>query len=346
MNHINILKRALNITVNYRALWIFGMLLALTTGSGNGGNGNMSGSSGNNGSNGNTDFSWHNPFDEFSEPSAEVVNMWIGIAIGLACLVLVLIVIGSIARYVSETALIRMVNEGENSGNQLTIREGFRLGWSRAAWKMFLMDFLTSLAFLVAFLVVLAIAGLPFLVWLTENTPLQVIGSIIGGGLLLLVIFAAILAGLALTLVIYFARRVCALEDLGVRDSLRRGYEIVKGRLGDIFMMGVIMFGLGLVWALVVIPVFLAIVVLAALVAGLPALLAGSIAGFFTTGHTPWIVAAIVGGPIFLILVILPSTLIGGWQNVFSSATWTLTYREALALEQIKTDVEPAVENT
>ena len=32
MNHINILKRALNITVNYRALWIFGMLLALTTG--------------------------------------------------------------------------------------------------------------------------------------------------------------------------------------------------------------------------------------------------------------------------------------------------------------------------
>jgi hypothetical protein len=61
MNHINILKRAFNITVNYRALWIFGMLLALTTGSGNGGNGNMSSSSGDNGSNGSTDFSWKNP---------------------------------------------------------------------------------------------------------------------------------------------------------------------------------------------------------------------------------------------------------------------------------------------
>lgn len=344
MNHINILKRALNITVNYRALWIFGMLLALTTGSGNGGNGNMGGSSGNNGDN----FNGTNPlnFNNLPDPSPEVVRMWFGIAIGLACLVLVLIVVGTIARYVSETALIRMVNEQENSGEQLTIREGFRLGWSAASWKMFLMDLLTSLGFLVAFLVALAIAGLPFLVWLTENTPLQVIGSIIGGGLLLLVIFAAILAGLALTLVIYFARRACALENLGVRDSLRRGYEIVKGRLGDVFMMGVIMFGIGLVWALVVIPVILAIVVVAALIAGLPALLAGSIAGFFTTGHTPWIVAAIVGGPIFLLLVILPSTLIGGWQNVFSSSTWTLTYREALALEQIKTDVEPAVENT
>lgn len=339
MNHINILKRAFNITVNYRALWIFGMLLALTTGSGNGGNGNMSDSSGNHG---NTDFNWHNPFNEFSEPSAETVNMWITIAIGLACLVLVLIVVGTIARYVSETALIRMVNEQENSGEQLTVRQGFRLGWSAASWKMFLMDLLTGLAFMVAFLVALAIAGLPFLVWLTENTPLQVIGSIIGGGLLLLVIFAAILAGLALTLVIYFARRACALENLGVRDSLRRGYEMVKGRLGDVFMMGVIMFGIGLLWALVVIPVFLAIVVVAALIAGLPALLAGSIAGFFTAGHTPWIVAAIVGGPIFLLLVVLPSTLIGGWQNVFSSATWTLTYREALALEQIKAEVEPS----
>ena len=30
MNHINILKRSLNITVNYRVLWIFGILLALT----------------------------------------------------------------------------------------------------------------------------------------------------------------------------------------------------------------------------------------------------------------------------------------------------------------------------
>ena len=42
MNHIKILKRALNITVNYRALWIFGMLLALTSGSGSGNGGNSS----------------------------------------------------------------------------------------------------------------------------------------------------------------------------------------------------------------------------------------------------------------------------------------------------------------
>ncbi|MEO7838928.1 MAG: hypothetical protein ABIU06_06230 [Anaerolineales bacterium] len=332
MNHINILKRALNITINYRALWVFGMLLALTSGSGSGnGGGNSSSSSPNSDPN----FNWQSPFGEFPQLPPELANMWVGIAIGLACLILVLIVIGSIARYVSETALIRMVDEHENIGEQLNIRQGFRLGWSRAAWKMFLMDLLVGVSFVAIFLLLLALAALPLLVWLTENTPLQVIGTIVSAGSILLLVFAAIVAALAVTLILIFARRACALENLGVRASLQRGYEMVRQRLGDMLMMGVMMFGIGLLWLVVTIPVILAVIVVAALMAGLPALLAGSIAGFFTQGTTPWIVAAIVGAPIFLIAVIIPGTLIGGWQKVFSSSTWTLTYREALALEKI-----------
>jgi len=332
MDHIKILKRALNITVNYRALWIFGILLALTSGSGNGGGSNSSSSSPNSDPN----FNWQNPFGELPQLSPEVTNMWIGIAIGLACLFLITILIGSIARYVSETALIRMVDEHENSGEQLTIRQGFRLGWSRMAWKMFLMDLLVGVSFVTIFLLLLALAALPLLVWLTKNTPLQVIGTIVSAGSILLLVFVAIVAALAVTLILIFARRACVLENLGVRASLRRGYEMVKQRLGDLVMMGVMMFGIGLLWIIVTIPVILAVIVVAAVIAGLPALLAGSIAGFFTEGATPWIVAAIVGAPIFLIAVIIPGALIGGWQKVFSSSAWTLTYREALALEQIK----------
>jgi hypothetical protein len=333
MNHIKILKRALNITVNYRALWIFGMLLALTTGSGGGDFSSSSTDSA-------PDFNWQNPFGELPQLSPEVTNMWIGIAISLACLILVLIVVGTIARYVSETALIRMVDEHENSGEQLTFRQGFRLGWSRMAWKMFLMDLLVGLSFMIGFLSLLALAALPLLVWFTENTPLQVMGTIISVGLILLLVFAAIVVALAVTLIMLFARRACALENLGVRASLRRGFEIVKQRPGDIIMMGVIMFGIGLLWILVTIPVILAVIIVAALIAGLPALLAGSIAGFFTEGTIPWIVAAIIGTPIFLIAVIIPGTLIGGWHQVFSSSAWTLTYREALALEQTRASGE------
>ena len=336
MNHINILKRALNITINYRALWIFGILLALTSGSGSSNGGGSNSSS----PNGDPNFNWQNPFGEFPRISPELANMWIGIAIGLACLLLITILIGSIARYVSETALIRMVDEHENSGEQLTIRQGFRLGWSRAAWKMFLMDLLVVVSFVTVFLLLLALAALPLLVWLTENTPLQVIGTLVSAGSILLLVFAAIVAGLAITLIMIFARRACALDNLGVRASLRRGYEMVKQRLGDLVMMGVMMFGIGLLWIIVTIPVIIAIIIVAALIAGLPALLAGSIAGFFTQGTTPWIVAAIIGVPIFLVAVIIPGALIGGWQKVFSSSAWTLTYREALALELIKVNAE------
>jgi hypothetical protein len=341
MNHIKILKRALNITVNYRALWIFGMLLALTTGSGSGNGGGNSSSPSNN----NPNFNWQNPFGGLPHIPSNVVNMWVGIAVALACLVLILIVAGTFARYVSETALIRMVDEHENSGEQLTIRQGFRLGWSRMAWNMFLMDLLVGLGFMIAFLLLLALGALPLLVWSTKNTPLQVIGTIISVGLILLLVFAAIVAALAASLIMLFARRVCTLENLGVLASLRRGYEMVKQRLGDAVMMGVIMFGIGLLWVVVTIPAILIVIIAAALIAGLPALLIGSIVGFFTQGFTPWIVAGIVGAPIFLIAVIIPGALIGGWQKVFASSAWTLTYREALALEQVKVNGEaPALD--
>jgi hypothetical protein len=115
---------------------------------------------------------------------------------------------------------------------------------------------------------------------------------------------------------------------------------MVRQRLGDAVLMGAMMFGIHLMWILITIPIILAVIVVAALIGGLPALLAGSIAGFFTQGATPWIVAAIVGAPIFLIVVIIPATLIGGWYQVFSSSTWTLTYREALVFEQIKVNEE------
>ena len=343
MNHINILKRSLNITVNYRALWVFGILLALTAG---GGGGNGGGGGDNGSSNGHPpSFNVQNPFGGFPPITPAVTNTIIAIAVGLACFILILIVAGTIVRYVSETALIRMVDEYEKSGEQLTIRQGFGLGWSRAAWKMFLMDLLVGLSIFVAFVLLVGISALPLLFWLTKNAPLQILGTVISGGLILLVIFATIIAALAVGLVMLFARRAVALEDLGVRASIRRGYEMVKGHLGDLLLMGVIMFGIGLAWVLVTIPVFLAILVAAALLGGLPALLVGSIVGLFTSGTTPWIVAAIVGFPIFLIAVIIPGALIGGWQQVFSSTAWTLTYREALALEQTKANGElPAPE--
>ena len=51
MNHTKILKRALEITTNYRVLWVFGIILALTAGGvgGSSGGGSGGGSHGGNG---------------------------------------------------------------------------------------------------------------------------------------------------------------------------------------------------------------------------------------------------------------------------------------------------------
>lgn len=331
MNHTNILKRAFNITVNYRALWIFGMLLALTAGGSSGGAGN-SGSryTANNPGNGNP------PFGPFPQITPDVTNTIIGVAVGVACLILVLIIVGIVLHYVAENAAIRMVDRHENDGSMLTVREGFGLGWSRSAWTMFLVDLLPRLGLLVVFLLALGLSALPLLVWLTQSVPLRILGSIIAAGLILLLIFATIIASLALSLVLLFARRASALEGLGVRASLRRGYELVRGHLGDSILLGVMMFGIGLLWGVLMIPVGIALLLAAALVGGLPALLIGGIVGLFTQGATPWIVAAVIGIPIALVAVLIPGSLISGWHQIFSVNAWTLAYREAVALDKTR----------
>jgi hypothetical protein len=236
-----------------------------------------------------------------------------------------------------------MVDQHENTGEKLTFGQGFRLGWSRAAWRMFLMDLLTGLVFLIAFLAAMGVAALPLLVWFTQNTPLEVLGTIIAVGLIMLVVFATILVALALGLVIIFAHRASALEDLGVLDALRRGFGIVKAHLVDLILMGVILFGISLLWAIVMFFVGLAFFVAAAILAGLPALLVGAIVGAFTQGVTPWIAAGIVGAPIFLVailLLLIPTALVSGWHQIFSSSAWTLSYREVLALDKTKQNGE------
>ena len=343
MDHIKILKRAFNITVNYRVLWIFGFLLALT-GAGAGprfsGSGSTGGGSGNGkGFPGNIP---NNPFNQFPHLPAltpDLTNTIIGIAIGVACFFLLLAIIATVVRLVSTTAVMRMVDKYETDGEQVTFRQGWKLGWSNAAWKIFLLDLVVGLGSAIIFLVLLGLLALPLLVWLTPSLPLRVLGTIISVGLILLLLFATFLVGLALGLVMLFAERAIAIEDLGVFEGFRRGYELVKGRLMDTILMGIMMFGIGLVWAILMIPVFLVLLVAAALIAALPALLVGGIVGLFTQGATPWIVAAIVAAPVFLLTIAIPGALINGWQLIFSSSAWTLTFRETRAL--LHTDGAP-----
>ncbi len=84
MDHMRILRRAFDITRAYRALWVFGILLALTAAHG----GSSGGGGGGNGGNNQGNIPWRNfpPF-QFPQIPGQVMNMMIGIGIGLICLI-------------------------------------------------------------------------------------------------------------------------------------------------------------------------------------------------------------------------------------------------------------------
>ena len=157
-----ILKRAWHILWNYKVLWIFGVLLGLTAGgSGSGGNtGSGSGFRFNGPGNYNSSTLpgpfWASVNDWFQQNLSPLIThpdqhlatfIWIGV--GLFLFFLILGSLAAILRYVSEAAVIRMVDDYEQNGTKLGFMQGWRLGWSRGAFRLWLIDLVISLPVIV-----------------------------------------------------------------------------------------------------------------------------------------------------------------------------------------------------
>ena len=80
-----------------------------------------------------------------------------------AVMLAVLILLGTIARYVAETSLIRMVDETEQTGKHLGIWTGLRRGFSLRAGRLFLLDLAIALFAALALAVVFGAAVAPVL---------------------------------------------------------------------------------------------------------------------------------------------------------------------------------------
>ena len=137
MNHRRILKRAWDILWGYKTLWVFGILLALTMAGG------LNGRDSNPQVNYVFDREWppviateeidylpeglREAVQELNEqiPDSlppETVNTIIGVVIALACLALLAAVVMAVVHYISRTALIRMVDRYESSGEKVRWR--------------------------------------------------------------------------------------------------------------------------------------------------------------------------------------------------------------------------------
>jgi len=237
---------------------------------------------------------------------------------------------------------MRMVDDYEETGEKRGVRQGFRLGWSRTTLRVFVIDLLTRLPGLLAgfLLLLLGLGLLAAILAAGKNVVVIVLASVAGIGFGFLVILAAIVVGLVVSLLRQFFWRVCALEELGVIDSLRQGFDFVRRHLADAVVMWLIMLGLEIAWIITMIPVVLFLVVVGAVFAGAPALLVAGLARLAFDGAVPWILAAVVGLPIFILVLAAPLTFLGTLAEVFKSSVWTLTYRELRALEGLKAEAE------
>ncbi len=331
MEHFKVLKRAFDTTWNYKALWVFGILIALTAGGGgfSGGGSNPGMSSG---GNGNGDIPFPHGGERFEYfPQAFAVLFIILLAV--IVLAVLFWIVATIARHVADNALIQMVNEHEETGARHTVGGGFRLGWSRPAWRLFLVDLVVGLPGVVISLLFLVLAAMPLLLLFTRDAVFSTVGILAALGIFLPGFFLLTILGVVVGLLRPFFHRTCVLEGLGVFASIRQGFEVVRRHLGDVVIMWLIMVGVSLAWMVVLIPVMLLLMLVGALVAGIPALLVGAFVHLlFSSGAAPWILGALVGLPIFMLVVGLPSLFLGGLFETFKSTTWTLTYREILQL--------------
>jgi hypothetical protein len=227
-----------------------------------------------------------------------------------------------------------MVDGREETGEQVGVGQGFRLGWSRTAWRLFLIDLTFGIPIFVVFLAMFAVAVAFMLPWFGgTGSAFLTVAAI---GLFFLTILMAILVGIVLGLLKPFFRRASALGELGVFASIRQGYRVVRQNLKDAGLMWLIMLGIGLGWAIVIVPVALLLIVSGTVLGGIAGLMVGGLTG------TLW--GVITGVIVFLLVFITPMVFLEGLREVFNSSTWTITYRELRALGNLEPEEVVEVE--
>lgn len=309
MNYGALIGRAWQLTWRYKVLWIFGILLALAAGGG----GTASSGGGNGGG------MWSAPWSMLG--TEEFLPVLASFMLLCCCALFFLIIVAVIVQYVARTALYRSVDQIEETSAGPTWREGFRLGWSNRALRMFLLDLIVGVAFAIAALVVVAAGAMPLLLLIIDNTVIRVFAVLAAFGLESLIMLGLIIVGVIVSVLGQFWRREIALADRSVGEAFSGGVALARRSGGNIGIMWLLLAAIGVVFGLAMALVFFGL--------GILAFGAGGGLGYALYGLTDSpALAALVGVPIFLLIIMLPSAIIRGIYLVFDSSAWTLVYRE------------------
>jgi hypothetical protein len=312
-----LLSRSFEITRKYRALWLFGVLLAIFGGGGNSGNVSNLVSLGRDGG-GRGSGSGALP----TLPSSfwEVVAIFV---FALVCLLLVWIILSIVLRFVSRGALIGLVQELEAVGATPTVRRGFSIGGSRF-WQLLGIALTINVPLLIVSLATLVVTVLPAISAIVpmiaaRRSPEQIGGALVGGilGSVLLLCCAGIFLWIV-TLVLRpfyeFFVRECVIQRRGVFDSIREGYRLVRANLGNVAMLYLLIIGIGIGYGMGMFVVGLILI-------GIPVAVGVAVGAIANSVGAGIVVGLVIGLPMLLILL-----FISGLYQVFESTLWTEGY--------------------
>jgi hypothetical protein len=267
------------------------------------------------------------------------------IAAVLLSIVIVAAIVGTVARYVSEATLIRMVSESEATGKRYGVWRGFRLGWSRSTWRLFAIDLLISLVGIAVGSALFGLIFAPLPLWVNGGELVIFTLAFSTAGLFFVAVVAMVILSVVLGVIKRLAWRACAVDGMGVLAAIGRGWAIVRRHLKEAGFTWLITLAAHWAWRLALVPVALLLVGVGVLVSGLPAVLVGGLTSLIWAGDAPVFVAVAVGVPIFLFVMAAPLIWLCGLREVFLSSVWTLTYRELRPAEasESKQVAEPRV---
>jgi hypothetical protein len=318
MQYGTLLSRAWHITWRNKIIWLFGFLAALGSGGGGGGNFNYRFGSGDLSRSGGTGLppELQRQLTRFLSDQTLVITVIVIIALIGLVIGLVLALLAAL----SHSAMVDMVREADE-----TEATRFNTGWRTGLRRMlptFLIRFLLGLPSFIIIMAGLA-AFLASFIPLINQTGFRDAERLFAGGMLATLFLCflpacclGILLDIPLRVLETLSIRALVLEDRGVLGSIRRGWNILTGNLGDVVVVWLIFFLLGIGVAVVV---------------GLP-LTAIAFAALFPLA----LMAAT--SPIFVVPLVLVGLLLGllsaairSVVEAYSSSVWTLAYRQFIA---------------
>jgi hypothetical protein len=287
MDFGEVLSSAWRTIWRHKVLWIFGILASC-------------GSSG--GGSSNTKYTIDelpvNVESFFTQIPEWQIALMVGIGILIALFLLILVIFFST---MGKVGLIRGTEQVDRGTAKLSFRELFS-GSIPYFWRVFLLNLLVGISIFIVF-----VAGLIMFIFGTILT--------LGLGALCLIPLICLLIPLALAISVWVEQSTIAIvvEDLGIIDGLKRGWEVIRTNVGTMIIMWfILVLVIGIIGGFIIgLPLFVVV---------LPSLI-GIVLGTETVQST-----ALVLGAVGLICYLPFLIILAGILRSYTESAWTLTF--------------------